>query len=164
MTDDEDASRRRRVVELLQSYADESTRTAHAFAERHGLHRTDVAALLAVVRADRVGDPLTAGRLGAELDLSSGATTAAVDRLERQGHVVRRRGERDRRRVTLHVDDAGERLGRSWFGPLSRRLDTVLGDYDRDELALLAGFLERVVATVAEHRGGPDDTGPGLAQ
>lgn len=161
MTDDGDASRRRRLVELLQAYADESTRTGHAFAERHGMHRTDVAALLAVVRADRTGDPLTAGRLGTELGLSSGATTAALDRLERQGHVVRRRGESDRRRVTLHVDEAGERLGRSWFGPLSRRLDAVLADYGPGELALLAGFLERVVATVAEHRGGPEDAARG---
>ncbi len=152
MENDGDDGARRRVVELLQAYADETTRTGQAFAERHGLHRTDVAALLAVARADRAGEPLTAGHLGADLGLSSGATTAAVDRLERLGHVRRRRDDVDRRRVTLHLDEAGDRLGRRWFGPLGGRLDAVLRDYDPDQLALLTGFLERVTATVAEHR------------
>ena len=144
--------RRRRVVELLQEYADESTRTAHAFAEVHGLHRTDVSALLAVLRAERAGDALTAGRLGAELGLSSGATTAVVDRLERLDHVRRRRDGADRRRVTLHVGTAGSSVGREWFGPLAARIDTELAAYDDSELTLLTGFLERMVAVMGEHR------------
>lgn len=143
---------RDRLVALLQDYADEATRLGHAFAAEQGLHRTDAQALLAVLRAERSGASLTPGRLGAEVGLSSGATTAAVDRLERLGHLYRRRDEVDRRRVTLHHDDAGAEVGRAWFGPLARRLDGVLADYSPDELALICRFLEQTIDAVARHR------------
>lgn len=135
----------RRVVELLQDYADRSQRLGHAFAAEHDLHRTDAQALLAVLRAERDGDPLTPGRLGGELGLSSGATTAAVDRLERRGHLHRRRDGPDRRRVTLHHDPAGAAAGRAWFGPLARRIDDALADYSADDLALVTRFLEQML-------------------
>ncbi|MHC1562798.1 MarR family transcriptional regulator [Actinomycetospora sp. C-140] len=143
---------RAHLVELLQAYADESGRLGQAFAAGHGLHRTDAQALLAVLRAERDGDALTPGRLGAEVGLSSGATTAAVDRLERLGHLHRVRDDVDRRRVTLHHDAAGADVGRAWFGPLAARLDAVLADYTPDELAVIDRFLTEVVASVAEHR------------
>lgn len=143
---------REHLVELLQAYADEAGRLGHAFAAGQGLHRTDAAALLAVLRAERDGDPLTPGRLGEEVGLSSGATTAAVDRLERLGHLHRRRDGVDRRRVTLHHDPAGADVGRAFFGPLAARLDAVLAGYTPAELAVVHRFLTEVVASVAEHR------------
>jgi DNA-binding MarR family transcriptional regulator len=146
------ATSRERLVELLQAYADEAGRLGQAFAADQGLHRTDAQALLAVLRAERAGAALTPGRLGAEVGLSSGATTAAVDRLERLGHLHRVRDEVDRRRVTLHHDPAGADVGRAWFGPLAARLDAVLAEHTPDELALLERFLTRVVDVVARHR------------
>jgi DNA-binding MarR family transcriptional regulator len=143
---------RDRLVALLQDYADEATRLGHAFAAEQGLHRTDAQPLLAVLRAERAGAALTPGRLGTEVGLSSGATTAAVDRLERLGHLHRRRDEVDRRRVTLHHGDAGAEVGRAWFGPLARRLDGVLADYSPEELAVVRRFLEQTVDAIARHR------------
>ena len=140
------------LVQLLQDYADEAGRLGHAFAADQGLHRTDAAALLAVLRAERDGAALTPGRLGEEVGLSSGATTAAVDRLERLGHLHRVRDDTDRRRVTLHHDPAGADVGRAFFGPLAARLDTVLSGYTPAELAVVHRFLTDVVASVAEHR------------
>jgi DNA-binding MarR family transcriptional regulator len=137
---------RDQLVALLQDYADEATRLGHAFAAEQGLHRTDAQALLAVLRAERAGAALTPGRLGTEVGLSSGATTAAVDRLHR------RRDEVDRRRVTLHHGDAGAEVGRAWFGPLARRLDGVLADYSPEELAVVRRFLEQTIDAVARHR------------
>ncbi|MEJ2887080.1 MarR family transcriptional regulator [Actinomycetospora aeridis] len=145
-------SAREHLVELLQDYADEAGRLGQAFAAEQGLHRTDAAALLAVLRAERAGDPLTAGRLGEEVGLSSGATTAAVDRLERHGHLHRVRDDVDRRRVTLHHDPTGADVGRAWFGPLAARLDRALAGYTPAELAVVHRFLTDVVASVAEHR------------
>lgn len=145
-------SRTRPVVELLQVYADEANRLGHTFAAEQGLHRTDAAALLAVLRAERDGDALTPGRLGAELSLSSGATTAAIDRLERLGHLHRHRDDPDRRRVTLHHGETGADVGRAWFGPLARRVDDVLADYAPAELDLVTRFLEQMIDTVAVHR------------
>ncbi|GAA4861200.1 MarR family winged helix-turn-helix transcriptional regulator [Actinomycetospora straminea] len=151
---------REHLVDLLQAYADEAGRLGHVFAAGQGLHRTDAAALLAVLRAERDGDPLTPGRLGEEVGLSSGATTAAVDRLERLGHLHRRRDDIDRRRVTLHHDPAGADVGRAFFGPLAARLDAVLTGYTPAELDVVHRFLTEVVASVAEHRAEVSQGGP----
>ena len=140
------------LVQLLQDYADEAGRLGHVFAAEQGLHRTDAAALLAVLRAERAGAALTPGRLGEEVGLSSGATTAAVDRLERLGHLHRVRDDTDRRRVTLHHDPAGAAVGRAFFGPLAARLDAALAGYTPAELDVVHRFLTDVVASVAEHR------------
>ena len=142
------------LVEALRTYVDEAGRTGAAFAREQGMHRTDGAALLAVLRAERAGEPLTPGRLGAALELSSGATTAVLDRLERLGHLHRERDHGDRRRVTLHHADAGAEAGRSWFGPLGRRIDTALAGWDDDELALAGRFLELMTDAVVAHRRG----------
>ena len=63
------------------------------FATEHGLNRTDVRALVAVMDAARHGQALTAGGLGAAVDLRSASVTALVDRLERVGHVRRVRDD-----------------------------------------------------------------------
>ena len=151
---------REHLVQLLQDYADEAGRLGHTFAAGQGLHRTDAAALLAVLRAERDGDALTPGRLGEEVGLSSGATTAAVDRLERLGHLHRVRDDADRRRVTLHHDPAGAEVGRAFFGPLATRLDAVLAGYTPAELAVVHRFLTDVVTSVAEHRAEMTETPP----
>ena len=76
------------LVRLLRAYAAEAERLGQVFAERNGMHPTDLQALLAVMQAEAAGAPLTPGRLGEHLGLSSGATTAVVDRLERAEHVL----------------------------------------------------------------------------
>jgi DNA-binding MarR family transcriptional regulator len=45
--------------------------------------------------------PMTAGELAGRLGLSTGATTRAIDRLERSGHARRTRDADDRRRVLV---------------------------------------------------------------
>jgi DNA-binding MarR family transcriptional regulator len=143
---------RDQLVQLLQSYATESERLGQVFAERHGLHPTDLHALLAVMHADRAGEPLTPGRLGEQLGLSSGATTALVDRLERVGHVHRARDDRDRRRVTLRYGDNAAAVAQAFFGPLGARMDDVLAGYSPAELAAARRFLVDTIAVVRAHR------------
>ena len=143
---------REELVALLQDYAGEAELLGQAFAGRHRLHPTDLHALLAVMRADAAGEPLTPGALGTRLGLSTGATTALVDRLERAGHVRRSRESSDRRRVTLRQAENAARVGAAFFGPLGDRMDTVLADFDDAELAAAARFLARMNALVADYR------------
>lgn len=143
---------RNELVRLLQTYAMEADRLGQVFAERHGLHATDLAALIAVMQADRAGVPLTPGRLGAHLGLSSGATTAVVDRLERADHVHRARDERDRRCITLHYGDAADALGAAFFGPLGTRMDEMLAGYSDADLAVVHRFLTETNTMMAQHR------------
>src|SRR5690349_3371919 len=140
------------LIRLLQRHAVEATRLGRAFAERHGLHPTDWAALLAVMQGDRAGTPLTPGELGERLDMSSGATTAVLDRLERAGHVRRVRDERDRRRLTLHRAECAHALLAEFFDPLDAAMDALMAGYTGLELATVRRFLAEAVGQVTDHR------------
>lgn len=143
---------RNELVRLLQDYAVEAERLGQVFAERNGMHPTDLHALLAIMRSDCDGAPLTPGRLGDHLGLSSGATTAVIDRLERASHVHRTRDGRDRRRVTLHHDRAAAVLSGAFFGPLGTRMDAMLAGYSAEELAAVSRFLGEMNVLMGEHR------------
>ncbi|WP_328465903.1 hypothetical protein OHA21_44795 [Actinoplanes sp. NBC_00393] len=63
------------------------------------------------------------------IPLSTPATTALLNRLESEGHIIRAREHSDRRNITLR---SGERIqGRAdeFFGPLAYRLDTAMAHY-----------------------------------
>ena len=75
-------------------------------ATRVGLNSTDLECLDLLYLAGAT----TAGRLAAHTGLTSGATTAAIDRLEHAGFVTRRRDSTDRRVVLVEVVEAGAKL------------------------------------------------------
>ena len=130
----------------------EAARLSQAFAVSQQLHHTDLNALLAVLAADRDGEPLTPGRLGRHFGLSSGATTAVIDRLERAGHVLRRPDEADRRRVTLHHGPAAPAVESAYYGPLGRRMDRMLATYSAAERSTAQRFLVDAARLVRQHR------------
>ncbi|MFE0382990.1 MarR family transcriptional regulator [Streptomyces bungoensis] len=132
------------TVHLLRAVTVELGLHSARFAQRNGMHPTDVRALIALMDARRAGEETTAGRLGAVLGLNSAGTTALVDRLERAGHVRRVRGERDRRRVVIEVEERAVELGRAFFGPLIERSVELLRGYDERESAAIRSFLEGV--------------------
>ncbi|CAM5686581.1 transcriptional regulator [Streptomyces purpurascens] len=138
------------IVHLLRAVAVDLGRHSARFAQRNGMHPTDVRALIVLMDAYRAGEETSAGRLGAALGLNSAGTTALVDRLERAGHVRRVRGERDRRKVTIEVDERAVALGRQHFGPLIDRAVGLLSGYDERELAAIRGFLAGVREAAAE--------------
>jgi len=143
---------RAELVRLLQRYVVEAVRLGRVFAEKHHLHPTDWAALLAVIQGDRVGRPLTPGELGQCLGISSGATTAVLDRLERAGHVRRVRDDRDRRRLTLHRAESATALLHTFSEPLDAAMDAIVVGYSGGELAVVQRFLDDAIGQVAEHR------------
>jgi DNA-binding MarR family transcriptional regulator len=128
---------------LLRRMNNEFNRVAQEFAHAHGLHLTDVQALIAILDADPdgVGEPMTPGRLRRQLNLTSGAVTACVDRLERAGHIHRVRAADDRRVVHLHFAEAARELAREYFRPLARSTDTARGRFTPDELTVIVRFL-----------------------
>lgn len=140
------------LVRLLQEYAVEADRLSRTFAERHSMHVTDLYALMAVMHAEGEGEPLTPGRLGEHLGLSSGATTAVVDRLERASHVSRSRDGHDRRRVTLHYGTTAARVGGEFFGPLGEKMDAFLSGYSAAERAAAQRFLTDVNEMMRRYR------------
>ncbi|MGC1211954.1 MAG: MarR family transcriptional regulator [Micromonospora sp.] len=140
------------ITNELRRYSVDAQHIGHAFAGLHGLNPIDLQALIAVMDAELVGDPITPGRLGEHLNLSSGSVTALIDRLERAGHIRRDRDTADRRKVLLHYADQGAALAREFFGPLGRRTDAVMAGFDDDELDTVHRFLSAMVTSMREHR------------
>src|SRR5690242_10908129 len=70
-----------------------------AVAERLGLHRTD----LHVITLLHDAGTMTAGEIAQATNLTTGAITALIDRLERSGWAQRERDAADRRRVVVKL-------------------------------------------------------------
>ncbi|WP_174250399.1 MULTISPECIES: MarR family transcriptional regulator [Streptomyces] len=129
---------------LLRRMNAEFNRIVQEFAQAHGLHLTDVQALIAVLDAehDEEGGPMTPGRLRSRMNLTSGAVTACLDRLEKAGHVRRVRAADDRRVVHIHYAPSGREAAREFFGPLARGTEAACAPFDPAELHVVVRFLQ----------------------
>ena len=80
------------------------------------------------------------------LELGAPATSMAVDRLERLGHVTRERGGPDRRRVTIRATSTSAGRARDALMPMIRQIDALLDDLSADDRQVLQRYLHDVVA------------------
>ncbi|MFE9859977.1 MarR family winged helix-turn-helix transcriptional regulator [Streptomyces sp. NPDC005780] len=140
---------------LLRRMTSEFNRLTHEFAQAQGLHPTDVQALVAILDAEHGedGSAMTPGRLREQLDLTSGAVTACLDRLERAGHIHRVRDGSDRRVVRLHYAPAAKLVARDFFSPLATATDAARRQFDEDELQVVVRFLEAMNDELTHLRG-----------
>ncbi|WBB56635.1 MarR family winged helix-turn-helix transcriptional regulator [Verrucosispora sp. WMMD573] len=98
--------------------------------------------------------PLGPVELGALVGLTSGAATTLVDRLERAGHLARRRDRHDRRRLTLEpTADALDGVRRQ-MRPLEDALSAVLETYSGEDRRTIARFLGDVIAAYRQFNAG----------
>jgi DNA-binding MarR family transcriptional regulator len=130
-----------RISDLMRRTSTLGLLIHQSIAEQIGLHSTDLKFLDAV----RDEPQLTAGRLSEITGLSTSATSAALDRLERRGFIRRVHDEqRDRRRVFVVSTGQHEAETARLFEPLSAASTAVLDNYDDKQLTLIADFLERL--------------------
>lgn len=119
------------------------------FAVTSGVHPTDLRAISLIREAEK---PLAMGQLAERLELTTGAVTGLVDRLERSGLVRRVRDPADRRRVHLECTERGGQVAGEYLGRLAARLGAPIADLDHAELAAVHRFLRQAIDGV---RGGP---------
>jgi DNA-binding MarR family transcriptional regulator len=93
----------------------------------------------------------TAGRLATHTGLTSGATTAVIDRLERAGFVKRRRDPGDRRVVVIEAQPHRTSLMEPLYAPLVKALAAVHRGYDERQLAAFVEYLSRLLDAGAAH-------------
>jgi DNA-binding MarR family transcriptional regulator len=137
------------LVRLLQEFSLEANRYVDAAGARNDMHRTDLNALSVIMEHTARNTVVTPGVLRRELHLSSPATTALIDRLDRSGHVVRERQGTDRRQVQLRLTPKAYRDGGAMFLPLARHMGAAMEGFTPEELEIATRFLSAMIdATV----------------
>ncbi len=99
--------------------------------------------------------PSSPAELARLLGVSRPAITASVDRLTALGHATRGQHPTDRRGVV--VTAAPESVARAMgiLAPMIGEVDSVLDRFTEPEQAVIADYLERVVAAYRSHLGEP---------
>ena len=137
------------LVSLLQEFSLEANRYADSAGARNDMHRTDLNALSVIMQHTARNQVVTPGVLRKELHLSSPATTALIDRLDKSGHVVRERQGTDRRQVQLRMTPKAYRDGGAMFLPLARHMGAAMENFSPAELEIATRFLHAMIdATV----------------
>jgi len=111
-----------------------------------GLCLTDFAALEALLHKG----PLTISEIQDKLRLASGSMTAAVDRLERLGLVVRKSSPSDRRARIVELTVQGKRLAASCFERHAKDLEALMSVLSAREMEQLYGSLKKLGLLAAE--------------
>src|SRR6266404_5519722 len=113
-----------------------------------GLCLTDFAALEALLHKG----PLTISDIQDKVRLASGSMTAAVDRLEKLGLIVRKASPSDRRARVVELTAEGKRLATSCFERQDRELETPMSLRTEKEMEENQGTLRKVGLLVGEKR------------
>ncbi|MEN3283522.1 MAG: hypothetical protein V7607_4662 [Solirubrobacteraceae bacterium] len=118
-----------------------------ALARRLGLTDSEV---LAVQHLARAGE-LTPGQLGSLLQLSSGGTTALIQRLERAGHVSRHAHPHDRRSAVVHLTPAIAARAADAWAPFVSEIDALAAELSESEREVVRRFLEGTADAAERH-------------
>jgi len=125
------------LIDEVRRSQNATDRFDQAVADALGLNRTDMRCLDTIEREG----PVPAGRLADATGLTSGAITAALDRLERAGLARRSHDPDDRRRVLVEITPAaGERMGH-FYAPHSAEGERLFHRYTSEQLELLLEFV-----------------------
>ena len=131
------------IYKVGRDLSEQMARYHGAIAERLGLSTDDHKALDLVCTAG----PMTAGQLAELTNLTTGAVTGLVDRLEHAGVVRRERDPQDRRRVIIQSSSDVLSLT-AIFESLTRALGAVCIEYTSQELTTILDFMERTVTVL----------------
>jgi len=88
---------------------------------------------------------MTAGQIARRLSLTTGAVTNLIDRLEQRGLVMRKRDERDRRKVIVAVNERALQTGESPYQSIGRGFARQLRTYSTAELEFLVSYHEQTI-------------------
>lgn len=140
-----DAARRRRrlatgIKDALRELNLQLSLLDHRVGAHAKLKDVDLDCLDIISRHGPLGPSALARRAG----LHPATVTGILDRLERDGWVVRERDPQDRRAVVVRVlrDRSAEIF--QLYGGMNQSMDEVIAGYSDSDLELLAGFLRRV--------------------
>ena len=111
-----------------------------------GLCLTDFAALEALLHKG----PFTITQIQEKVLLASGSMTAAVDRLEKLGLIVRKSSPSDRRARVVELTAEGKRLAKSSFERHAKDLEALMSTLSETEIEQIHGSLKKLGLLAAE--------------
>jgi DNA-binding MarR family transcriptional regulator len=115
--------------------------------EQLTVNPTDLAAMEQLI----MSGPLGPSELARRLKITPPAVTAVVDRLEELGHATREVNPDDRRAVVVTPAPASVQKAMSILMPMIIDVDATLDGFDAEQQAVIAQYLERVVAAYRGH-------------
>jgi DNA-binding MarR family transcriptional regulator len=129
----------RRTLYAVREYGVELTQFQRAMDEWAGLNATDLACLRYLFN-EHVSTPTELAR---QTGLTSGATTAMLDRLERAGFIERRPNPDDRRGTLIFPAESGIEKAASWFESARKAQAALVSSYSEKDLEIIAEVFER---------------------
>ena len=136
-----------RVGVAVRKMGAQSVLTSEAIAGLFGLHKTDLESLdLIYLR----GGACSAGELSSATGLTSGSTTALIDRLVKAGYVTREDDPNDRRGRIVRIRPEAIEPIKAVYGPMQAEMFRLWSSYRRKDLEAIADFIIRSTQLQAE--------------
>jgi len=128
-----------RALNAVRDYGVQLTMFRSAMNVWVGLNATDMECL----RLLFLKGVSTPSELARHTGLTSGATTAMLDRLEKAGLIERRPNPHDRRGTLIVPAKSSAEKAASWFESARKAQDELISSYSERELEIIAGVFER---------------------
>ena len=123
----------------VRDYGVNLTQFRNAMSEWAGLNVTDMECL----RLLFLKGIATPSELARHTGLTSGATTAMLDRLEKAGLLERRPNPDDRRGTLITPVKSGAEKAASWYESARKAQDELISSYSESELEIISDVFER---------------------
>ncbi len=130
---------KKRALMAVREYGVHLTLFRNAMSEWAGLNPTDMECLR-LLFAKGLATP---SELARHTGLTSGATTAMLDRLEQAGLIERRPNPEDRRGTLVTPAELAAEKAASWFESARAAQDELISSYSESELETIADVFER---------------------
>jgi DNA-binding MarR family transcriptional regulator len=136
-----------RVGVAVRRMGAQSVLASDVIAGAFGLHKTDLESLdLIYLR----GGACSAGELSKATGLSSGSTTALIDRLVEAGYVVREADPKDRRRQIVRIQEKAIEPIKAVYAPMQAEMFKLWSSYTAKDLEVVHDFITRSTQLQAE--------------
>jgi DNA-binding MarR family transcriptional regulator len=130
---------KKRALMAVRDYGVNLTLFRNAMSEWAGLNVTDMECLRLLFQKGIA----TPSELSRSTGLTSGATTAMLDRLEKAGLIERRPNPNDRRGSLIAPAESSAERAASWFTSARTAQDELISSYSESELEIIADVFER---------------------
>jgi DNA-binding MarR family transcriptional regulator len=139
MTNSTKTDLKKRALMAVRDYGVHLTLFRHAVDEWAGLNPTDMECLR-LLFLKGIASP---SQLARHTGLTSGATTAMLDRLEKAGFIERRPNPDDRRGTLIAPAESASEKVASWFESAREAQDKLISSYSESELEIIVDVFEQ---------------------